>query len=155
MKEAINKELKASECMQLFCHKQSGLFSQNYEKFFCEEHKLEEQHSECCIPIQDLDKRLDSDLEMLKEKITSFYVSLSSVTGHSNEEKLSTVNAEDPAVDVDTLMNKLDISDEMEITEKNLPYSMLDKLDNLKRVLRIIKGNQGTLIGDRKLEFLY
>ena len=156
MKEAINKELKASKCMQRYCDNQSELFSQNYGKFYCEEHMLQEQHSECCIPFQDLDKQfLDSDLEMLKEQITSFYVSLSSVTGHSNEEKLSTVNAEDPAVDVDTLVNKLDISDEMEVTEKILPYSMLDKFDNLKRVLRTIKGNQGTLIGDRKLELLY
>ena len=155
IKEAINKELKASKCMQFYCKKQSELFSQNYEKFYCEEHKLQQQHSECCIPIQDLDGRLDSDLEMLKEKINSFYASLSSFTDQSNKEKLSAVNAQDSAVDVDTLMNKLDISDEMEVTEKNLPYSMLDKLDNLKRVLRIIKGNQGTLIGDRKLEFLY
>ena len=155
MKEAINKELKASECMQILCHAQSELLSENYGKFYCEEHMLQEQHSECCIPIQDLDKRLDSDLEMLKEKITSFYVSLSSVTDHSNDDKLSAVNAQDPAVDVDTLMNKLDISDQMEFTEKNLPYSILDKFKILERVLRIIKGNQGTLIGDRKLEFLY
>ena len=142
MKEAINKELKASECMQTLCHAQSELFSENYEKFYCKKHKLQNQHTDCSIPIQDLDGRLDSDLEMLKEKITSFYVSLSSVTDHNNDDKLSAVNAQDSAVDVDTLMNKLDISDQMEVIHKNLPYSMLDKFNNLKRVLRIIKGNE-------------
>ena len=155
MKDKVKEELKTAECMQKYCHIQSELFSENYEKFYCKKHMLQEQYSECSIPIQDLDGWLDSDLEILKEHITSFYVSLSSVTDGSNEEKLSAVNAQDPVVDVDTLMNKLDISDGIEVTQKILPYSMLDKLDNLKRVLRIIKGNQGTLIGDRKLELLY
>ena len=152
MRDCIKEELKATECMDYYCKKQPELFSENYEKFYCKKHMLNYQHTDYSIPIQDLDEMLNSDLEVLKANITSFYASLSRVTDEGNEDQLSGVdiqNVQNPTADANTLMNKLDISDEKleeekAVTQKHVSYRMLDKFEDLKGVLRIIKGNQGT-----------
>ena len=162
IKDCIKEELKATECMDYYCKKQPELFSENYEKFQCEKHKLEKQHTDCSILIRDLDEMLNSDLEVLKGKITSFYASLSPVTDESNEGQLSGFDiqsVQNPTADANTLMNKLDISDEKleeekAVTQKHVSYKMLDKFKNLKGVLRIIKCNQGTNFIQRKAQFV-
>ena len=149
MKDKVKEELKATKCMR--CEEQSELFSENYEKFYCKKHMLEHEHTDCNIHIQDLDELLDSDLEILKDYLTSFYLSLSTFTDGSNRDKLSGVNidhVQDPIVGSNTLMDKLDINENLEeekaVTIKQLSYCLLEKLCNLKKFLRIIKGNQGT-----------
>jgi len=162
IKDCIKEELKTAKCMDYYCKKQPELFSENYEKFYCEKHKLEKQHTDRSIPIQDLDEMLNSDLEVLKGKMTSFYASLSRVTDEGNEDQLSGVdiqNVQNPTADANTLMNKLDISDEKleeekAVTQKHVSYRMLDKFQDLKGVLRIIKGNQGTKFIQRKAYFV-
>ena len=152
IKDCIKEELKTTKCMRSGCNKQPELFSENYEKFYCEKDMLEEQHFDCNIPIQDLDEMLNSDLEVLKANITSFYASLFPTTDEGNEGQLSGFDiqsVQNPTADANTLMNKLDISDEKleeekAVTQKHVPYYMLDKFDNLKGVLRTIKSNQGT-----------
>ena len=148
MKDKVKEQLKAIICMR--CDRQSELFSENYEKFYCKRDMLEWWIADCNIPIEDLDELLDSDLEMLKEKITSFYISLSSFPDGSNDGRLSGVNVLNPKFDVNALMDKLNISDENRevknpVPSKHLSYHLLEKLTNLKSVLRIMKGNQGTI----------
>ena len=113
MKKAINKELKTTKCMNDDCNEQSELLSENYEKFYCVRCMLDRKHTDWKISIENLDGQLlDLGLEILKEHITSFYVSLSSVTDQSNQDKLGGVNAQnvqDPEVNANTLVSGLDI----------------------------------------------
>ena len=141
VKDSINKELKTAECMTRFCNKNPELLSKNYEKFFCKEHILEDDHTDCCVPIQDLDALLDTDLEMLKGDITSFLIRSPGTDEHESSE-VKVQDVEDLTADV----NKLDISDGNIQKEKTITQRKLsEKFQNLERILRIIKGNKGTI----------
>ena len=112
---------------------------------------LKQPDADCFIPVKDLDELLDKDLDKLEEQITSF-LSLSTVDVQDNDAKLNDVkidNKQDPDAHDGSPIGNLDISDEKVeeqkvVPPKQLPYYLSDRFDNLKRFLRIIKGNQGT-----------
>ena len=112
---------------------------------------LEQPDADCFIPVKDLDALLDEDLDKLEEQITSF-LSFSTVDVQDNDAKINQVrvdNKQDPDAHDGSPIGNLDISDEKVeeqkvVPPKQLPYYLSDRFDNLKRFLRIIKGNQGT-----------
>ena len=134
-----------------YWRRQADQFLRNYGKFYCKEHKLEQPDDDCFIPVKDLDELLDKDLDELEEQITSF-LSLSTVDVQDNDAKINEVrvdNKQDPDVHEGSPTSNLDISDEKVeeqkvVPHKQTPYYFSDIFDNLKRFLRIIKGNQGT-----------
>jgi len=151
IKDAIKNEIKASKCMGDWWKKQADQSLWNYGKFYCKRHKLEQPDADCFIPVKDLDELLDKDLDELEEKITSF-LSFSTVDVQDNDAKINQVrvdNKQDPDAHDGSPIGNLDISDEKVeeqkvVPPKQLPYYLSDRFDNLKRFLRIIKGNQGT-----------
>ena len=137
--------------MCVWWKKQADQFLRNYGKFSCEEHMLDQPDADCFIPVQDFDALLDKDLDELEEQITSF-LSFSTVDVQDNDAKINEVsidNKQDRDVHDGSPTSNLDISDEKVeeqkvVPLKQLPYYLSDRFDNLKRFLRIIKGNQGT-----------
>ena len=152
IKGAIKNEIKASKCMDKYWGDQADQFLRNYGKFYCKEHKLEQPDDDFFIPVKDFDVLLDKDLDKLEEQITSF-LSFSTVDVQDNDAKINEVrvdNKQDPDAHDGSPISNLDISDEKVkeqkvVPPKQLPYYLSDRFDNLKRFLRIIKGNQGTV----------
>ena len=134
-----------------YWRRQADQFLRNYGKFYCKEHKLEQPDDDCFIPVKDLDELLDKDLDELEEQITSF-LSLSTVDVPDNDAIIYEVRVDikqDPDAHDGSPTSNLDISDkkveeQKVVLPKQLPYYLSDRFDNLKRFLRIIKGNQGT-----------
>ena len=131
--------------------KQADQFLRNYGKFYCKRHMLEQPNDYFYVPVKDMDALLDKDLDKLEEQITSF-LSFSTVDVQDNDAKINEVrvdNKQDPDVHDGSPISNLDISDEKVeeqkvVPPKQLPYYLSDRFKNLKRFLRIIKGNQGT-----------